>query len=1254
MPTLKQLSCHVEWAPTDIPFKEYGVSYSDGIVESYIAIPSAPTPFSINLQSHGYIAPGLAMFVFMDGVYQCNRNRDDLIAAEDKAKAKGKGAKGLPASRTVNFRVRQKEEKRAEGRWVGRPWRFEPLNIIPEIPGMPEIGPKSHFDHLGEIMVIVLRCVPRNASTSGLSDGSRTPDSAMAPSPDPNDVDLALSDEEFEVIKAKYKHPEPEPELESKPEPPVEVKPEIDNKLTDFGMLFDGANDRYYAPRRHHRERHDHHAHENVPFTARHGPSRDYCVGCDHSHHPPQNDGRCYGSCQDAHARREPGNIAPSDSDGDCSSCAGYQNRTARLRTRQRHNEDRDWPDCHATRELSRDERGRPSSHSSTHNHLDRRESTRYKPHEKIVHELSPSSELTESECECAQCSHSKLKQRGFRHSRTASGASRGFNDEWYHTSHLAPESDCRVHHHGTALKAPFERSRSQKKRICSRSSCLECNKSAKHVELDVHHSGHLRQPEDPGEEHGTHYQNEHKTGERIAYGSRLQGGANGPSIVLNVNTPTCGSEQSTCKTCNKQPNDSDVAHTGCYVISDGKKIPHQCRRPRTQAPQLHTWGRSNRSITREASPARGNEPHVNQPSGCGHGSNAGNDPRDRNQMSNELELDKRSNQSRTGSIRGQQPPENWGEGNFGAQDHNNNEDIRSTGWAGDGWPSTKGDTGNNQGPLDWSNDNQDSNNTWPDDNQDGNNHSNGPNDDQWGTGNGESTNHEPQQGAWSNENSEDNGQHHGQGSWGHSEKNNSDGGNPGGDRMGLGQGYGNNNSDNVEASNAPASYSNEQANNKSVPQPQLEQTAQQPSWVPMQPYRLVTPNQQPAFVSQVYYDPQNDEPPLYTVPEAIAQRGSLSHQVQVGRAEDYLHKLRVPEYLDTMEEPYAKFIFKYRLQEIIERKFDVKVERDPEVERKKLEMLPKSEIVNQLLNAQGIFGNQTSTHPANAGQPDQPIPGSMQYGGAFGNSGNQNFPGYWPPGNNHMAPLPPAPPMDMPNLSSFSIDGASSNINGVPIPLHGILLYHDPSGGHFPAQILRSTPQINGQGHDKRPSVHPGSIKDGAGSGNNGRRPTNARGCAGGNGGNVEAEKGRSNGDPFQRHRSNDNSCTNSGDAFQSKHHQSSNRNVSSSSTGTGDPFQSRHTGGVDRNVSGPSSSRGGQFPSGHSGRNRGTSVSSSGGGSARVRNSNNRMQNGDPFQSRHGASANGSTSANPTWNTNDGDGDWKQNGGAATGVEW
>ena len=118
MPTLKQLTCTIEWSTsgTSLPLPEYQTSYSDGIVETYIAVPPLPTPFSIRLKSDGYIAPGLSMFVYIDGEYQCNRGRNNLKIPDGR----------IPTNQTeVNFVLRQKEEAIAPGDFFGKAWRFE-------------------------------------------------------------------------------------------------------------------------------------------------------------------------------------------------------------------------------------------------------------------------------------------------------------------------------------------------------------------------------------------------------------------------------------------------------------------------------------------------------------------------------------------------------------------------------------------------------------------------------------------------------------------------------------------------------------------------------------------------------------------------------------------------------------------------------------------------------------------------------------------------------------------------------------------------------------------------------------------------------------------------------------------------------------------------------------------------------------------------------------------------------------------------
>ncbi|EKG22160.1 Zinc finger ZZ-type protein [Macrophomina phaseolina MS6] len=147
MPTLKQLTCQVERETSPEPLKEYSTNYGDGVVETFLAIPDAPAAFTIHLTSSGYIAPGLAMFVYIDGVYQCNRNRKGLVAPDDTVP---------PDFYEVDFRVRQKEEPIGSGRFLSRPWRFEDLNFA-TADNAPNVD-DAILGNLGTIEVVVLRC----------------------------------------------------------------------------------------------------------------------------------------------------------------------------------------------------------------------------------------------------------------------------------------------------------------------------------------------------------------------------------------------------------------------------------------------------------------------------------------------------------------------------------------------------------------------------------------------------------------------------------------------------------------------------------------------------------------------------------------------------------------------------------------------------------------------------------------------------------------------------------------------------------------------------------------------------------------------------------------------------------------------------------------------------------------------------------------------------------------------------------------
>lgn len=119
MPTLKQISCSIEIGTSNAKLKEYGTRYSDGHVETFIAVPRADICFTVHLRSEGYIAPGLAFFTFMDGQYQCNRNRVCL-------KLPGEGV--TPSAYETEFRLRQKEEKTGSGSFTVREWTFAKLD----------------------------------------------------------------------------------------------------------------------------------------------------------------------------------------------------------------------------------------------------------------------------------------------------------------------------------------------------------------------------------------------------------------------------------------------------------------------------------------------------------------------------------------------------------------------------------------------------------------------------------------------------------------------------------------------------------------------------------------------------------------------------------------------------------------------------------------------------------------------------------------------------------------------------------------------------------------------------------------------------------------------------------------------------------------------------------------------------------------------------------------------------------------------
>lgn len=123
MPTLNNLDCTILLPPTSTPLPEYRRRYLDSSVSAYIPVPvpalPAAQPFAIRLRADNWVAPGLAAFVFIDGIYHANRSKRAPLLGSEGGSA-------------VEILLRQKEEKVAgaeQGMFVGREWRFGGLDV---------------------------------------------------------------------------------------------------------------------------------------------------------------------------------------------------------------------------------------------------------------------------------------------------------------------------------------------------------------------------------------------------------------------------------------------------------------------------------------------------------------------------------------------------------------------------------------------------------------------------------------------------------------------------------------------------------------------------------------------------------------------------------------------------------------------------------------------------------------------------------------------------------------------------------------------------------------------------------------------------------------------------------------------------------------------------------------------------------------------------------------------------------------------
>ncbi|MCJ1479656.1 hypothetical protein MMC13_008342 [Lambiella insularis] len=117
-----------------------------------------------------------------------------------------------------------------------------------------------------------------------------------------------------------------------------------------------------------------------------------------------------------------------------------------------------------------------------------------------------------------------------------------------------------------------------------------------------------------------------------------------------------------------------------------------------------------------------------------------------------------------------------------------------------------------------------------------------------------------------------------------------------------------------------------------------------------------------PGLAAQRDFDPRDEESLLYAIPEEVAQRHNISHQVQTGPPVLYHHKMATPRYMDSHESPYAVFVFHYRSQTVIEQMLNVDAQESDEQEKERLKCLTKDEIIDHFVREKvrkyGFQGN--------------------------------------------------------------------------------------------------------------------------------------------------------------------------------------------------------------------------------------------------------------------------------------------------------
>lgn len=285
-----------------------------------------------------------------------------------------------------------------------------------------------------------------------------------------------------------------------------------------------------------------------------------------------------------------------------------------------------------------------------------------------------------------------------------------------------------------------------------------------------------------------------------------------------------------------------------------------------------------------------------------------------------------------------------------------------------DSWADKTGNAANaangDNGDQDWGNDNHNGSgdNGWDNNNNGNNNVNNGSS---WNQDNDNGNGGNQGNDDWNNTNNND--QNNGDDSWGNDNNNMGDGNgwqntdNPAGN--GGGNSWGNDN--NATQANTSGNEYGVNGGEDSALQP-----AEEPTLTTDITRNLYGPHGPYYSLRAINLDepkPDAEEEPRFDVPKSIAIDRRSTKQVQPGPGYRYYKKSITPEYIDTLDSPYARFVFKYRTKEQLldETGIEVDVEPSSSQEVTELQNLDKHTLVEMLMRAKSALGGKVPSPPA-------------------------------------------------------------------------------------------------------------------------------------------------------------------------------------------------------------------------------------------------------------------------------------------------